>query len=280
MHRHPRRPAATRGDCFSARLVLVLGLVLLGRPLRAAADAQVEPPSAAKAPVSQTDREARATTIAHALFDEGLRHVDAGRWDEARDRFERVLTLRYSAVAAYNLGLADVRLGRGVFAAATLRKLLGDPALDPKVRESATALLAEVESHFAWLTVRVLGACDGCSVYLDEEEWPWAATGVSVPIDPGSYRLQVRWGQSGLAEDRIEVASAAHVEADLAVRPGVLAAARSGQFANAPKSNPASSQPTAADMPGQGSILASGWFWGAIGVLTAGAVSAIALDRR
>jgi hypothetical protein len=278
MHRYPRTPAAIRGECASALLGLLLGLLLLALPLRAAANAPTAPPLPTKPAVSAADREARATTIARALFDEGLRQVDAGHWEEARDRFERVLTLRYSAVAAYNLGLAEARLGRGVVAAATLRKLLGDSTLDPKVRESATALLVEVESHFGWLTLRVRGAWDDCSVYVDDEEWPWAAIGVSVPIDPGSYRLQVRWAEARLAEDRIEIAAAQHLEVALVVTPGVLAAARSGGHVR-PDHRGRSSQPMAAE-PSAPSILKSVWFWGAVGVLTVGAVSAIALDRR
>jgi hypothetical protein len=230
--------------------------------------------------------EARRTTMARALFEEGLRNVDAGQWAQAEDRFERVLELRYSAVAAYNLGLAQAKLGHGVVAAATLRKLLADATLEPKVRERASALLAEVEGHFGWLTLRVLGKCDGCSVYLNREEWPWAAVGVSVPIDPGKYKLELRWADVLLAQDRLEVSPAARVEASLAARPGALKAAQDAQ-ARAPQPNersePLSQAQLGLSLSGtrnRTTLLSSPWFWSAMGVLVVGAVAAIALERH
>jgi len=230
--------------------------------------------------LSSVDVEARNTTMARALFDEGLRFVDSENWLEAQDRFGRVLTLRYSAVAAYNLGLAQARLGHGVVAAASLRRLLTDPNLDQKVRERASALLNDVEAHFAWLKVRVLGDCKDCSLSLNDDEWPWAVVGVAVPVDAGSYALRLHAGGRVLSEERLEIAPAAHVEATLRAGPVAAAAPRSGA---APAASAARAQALSADAARDGhepSILASGWFWGAMGVLAIGATTAIILGTR
>jgi hypothetical protein len=232
--------------------------------------------SLAQAETSNSDADARHTTIARALFDEGLRFVDAEHWADARDRFARVLTLRYSAVAAYNLALAEARLGRGVVAAATLRKLLSDSTLDPKVHDRATALLTEVEARFGWLTLRVVGDCKGCTIYLDREEWPWAAVGVSVPIDPGSYALRLRIDDKVVDEQRLDVAPAAKVETSL-MAPGAAKLAVGGApdgMAGDPTSGPVQSS---TDQGAHFNPLTSGWFWGAMGVIVAGAAAGIIL---
>ena len=102
-------------------------------------------------------------------------------------------------------------------AASALRRLLTDVNLDPHVHEHATSLLRDVESRFAWLNVRVQGECPGCAVFLGEQEWPWAAIGVFVPVDAGSYALRLRLGNNVLAEQHLNIAATERVEATLAI---------------------------------------------------------------
>jgi tetratricopeptide (TPR) repeat protein len=266
---------------------LGLAFVLVGAPglsAQAVSEKQVAvaaQPGPAHSPdkrdvaLAREQAEARRTTIARALFEEGLRFVDAGRWQDAQDRFRRVLELRYSAVAAYNLGLAQARLGFPVVSAATLRKLLADPALEAKVRDPAAALLVEVEAQFAWLTLHVRGRCDECRVEVDREDWPHAALGVAVPIDPGAHALELRWENTVLASDRIELGAAARGEATLAVAPGALEAARGSRAADPSGSVPGPSRPRS-----NASFLESPLFWTAMGVLVAGGTTALILETR
>ena len=231
--------------------------------------------------LSAADLEARNTAMARALFDEGLRFVDTEQWQEAQDRFGRVLSLRYSAVAAYNWSLSQARLGKGVIASSTLRRILADAGLDTTVRDRATALLGDVEARFAWLNVRVLGECSGCSVYLNEEEWPWAVVGAFVPVDAGHYDLRLRVGNSIVSEERLEIAATARLTATLAPTPDALAAARRSHAGVGEGSRPrAPGEPGQAPAPARGSLLASGWFWGAMGMLAVGAAGAIILETR
>jgi hypothetical protein len=265
-------------------LSVASGLLLVGAlagPPRACAQLVAATNGASGRPAARDDSEARRTTMARALFEEGLRFVDAGRWSDAQDRFERVLELRYSTVAAYNLGLAQARAGHGVVAAATLRKLLTDPTLEPKVREPAVAQLAAVEAHFGWLTLHVPGRCDRCVVLVDREDWPPAVWGVAVPIDPGNHALELRIDSRVLASSQIEVNAAAHVETTLSGRPAALQAA--GRDHTSGEAQPAGgraawtrSEAPHADAP----LLASPWFWGAMGVLVAGAITAVVIETR
>jgi hypothetical protein len=238
------------------------------------------PLSAADTPAIHDDAEARRTTMARALFEEGVRHLDAGRWDDAQDRFARVIDLRYSPVALYNLGLAQARLGHGVVAAATLRKLLADPGIELKVREPAAVLLADVEAKFGWLTLRVAAPCRGCRVYVDREEWPPAILDVAVPIDPGKHALELHWDAALLATESVEVSPASRVEALLTARPGALDAARVARSGQTPLAVPSGPMPSRAPAPGDSRVLTSPWFWGAMGVLAAGVVTTLVIETR
>ena len=250
-------------------LCLIVSLLLCQSAL-----AQTHP-----AHTSSPEVEARNTTMARALFDEGLKYVDSEQWEQAQDRFGRVLTLRYSAVAAYNYGLALARLGRGVVAASTLRRLLTDVNLDPHVHEHASSLLRDVEARFAWLNVRVQGECKGCEVSLNEQIWPWAAIGVFVPVDAGNYALRLRLGSNVLAEQRLSIAATERVEATLSTgHPSASAAAGAGQAR--PGSRMLAPTPEEVAEPPRGSVLKSGWFWGAMGVLVIGAAGTAVLASQ
>jgi hypothetical protein len=227
--------------------------------------------------VTNRDAEARRTTMARALFDEGVRYLDAGRWTDAQDRFARVIDLRYSPVALYNLGLAQARCGRGVVAAATLRKLLADPGLEPKVREPAATLLAEVEAKFGWITLRVAKACESCRAYVDQEEWPLAALDVAVPIDPGTHALELRRGASLLAAESVDVSAGTWLETVIGSRLGSLDAAQAAR-ASADRTWRATTPSNAAHSGSN--VLESPWFWGAMGALAAGIATTIVIETR
>jgi tetratricopeptide (TPR) repeat protein len=258
---------------FAAVCVLLCLIVctLLCQPVFAQPDAQAANPN--------LDLEARNTTMARALFDEGLKYVDAEQWEQAQDRFARVLSLRYSAVAQYNYGLASARLGRSVVAASALRRLLTDVNLDPHVHEHAASLLRDVEARFAWLNVRVQGECEGCEVVLNEQLWPWAAIGVFVPVDAGSYALRLRLGSNVLAEQRLSIAASERLEATLSSgHPGSLAASNAaGAHAGDPAFVGAPPQP---GEPRKTNLLRSGWFWGAVGVIAVGAAGMVMLTAH
>src|SRR5262245_53262583 len=139
---------------------------------------------------------------ARALFDEGLRRVDAEQWALAADCFSRLLELRYSAVAAYNLSLAHVRLGQTVRGLASLRELLAQPVLEPTVRDAAQALAREAERTVGELKVRVHGECTGCSVEVHGEPWP-GGDGLPAEVDPGHHSLALLRGTQVVATSDI-----------------------------------------------------------------------------
>jgi hypothetical protein len=280
--RAPSHFAAKSGARARVRCEFVLWFACAMHALLPSSSAQTPAfASSTDNPRPRDDADARRTTMARALFEEGLRLLDAGKWSDAQDRFGRVLELRASPVAVYNLGLAQARLGHVLVAAATLRRLLADATLDAKVRERATTLLNEVEAKFGWLTLRVGGVCDGCSVRVDSEEWPRALQGVAVPIDPGVHTLDLQLALTVLARETVEVAAAGRVEATLSARPSAQQTVQDGQArqtsANAKFEGARASRDTASR---PSSPLVSPWFWGAMGVLVAGAVTVLIIGAH
>jgi hypothetical protein len=243
--------------------------------------AQSAPPG--EAPASSagnvTPDDAQMTAIARALFEEGLQFIDSAAWANAADRFSRLLAIRYSAVAAYNLALARSHLGQLVLAAETLQKLLADASLDAKVRGPALSLQADVERKVGSLTVTVEGDASGCILYVDDQAWPRVAWGVAAPMDPGEHVAQLRRGGSVLRSERVKVAPGAGVTTVLSLRPVPPPAAVAAKAsATDPSQAPVAAVSPGADEGSGGSVLRNPWFWVGLGaVVVIGVVTGAAL---
>lgn len=226
--------------------------------------------SAQQAELEPAAGDEQRVAAARALFDEGLKRVDAEQWSLAADCFSRLLKLRYSAVAAYNLALAHVRLGETVRALARLRELLAQPGLEPKVREAAQALAREAERNVGQLKVRVHGECAACSVQVDGKLWP-GGVGLPAEVDPGHHSLALVRDSEVIATSDITVAPGARLSALL--QANAASAGVELPVASAP-SVPSGALGEGAPPPAHsGSLLASPWFWGGVGVLAASAVT-------
>jgi len=265
----------------SARWLALMLLLTAAAPARSFAQAT---------PRADAQPDAQSVAIARALFDEGLRYVDEASWSLAADRFARVLALRYSPVAAYNLALSRARLGRSVQAREDLRELLKQQTLEPTVRDAAATLLHEQEASVAWLTVRLTGACTACSVLLDQRPWPRAALGVPAPVDPGKHVLALVQDGQTTTSSQLDVARGQRLEVSLASGEAEdYAAARlspplSGSVNGEPTEVSSPSAPAGALAPTPGSepddrrsdegssLFASPWFWGAAGAVVVGAI--------
>ena len=215
--------------------------------------------------------------MARALFAEGLDFVDAAQWQDAADRFGRVLDLRYSPVAAYNLGLAQARLGKLVRSVETLRKLKAEPALDADVRESVTALLAETEPKLAWLTLSVTGACDGCAIVVDDQPWPAAAVDVAVPVDPGPHVAKLLRKSEVISQTSVEPQPGERISTTLSgapAAPSPQAAALASQAQARQRSSGTTPGPAAATRSSN-SVWSSPWLWGTVGAVSLVAIATV-----
>lgn len=128
---------------------------------------------------------------ARDLFVEGAKLAEAGKWDDARDRFERSLALKRAALTYYNLGVAQQESGRAADAIESFRAFLAAP-VEPATQAyvgPARAVLPQLEARVAHLEVDVRPAgLSGTVVRLDGREVP--ATGARV-VDPGRHEIVV-----------------------------------------------------------------------------------------
>ena len=191
---------------------------------------------------------------ARTLFNEGLEYSDAGRWQEAADRFRRAYQERPTAEIAYNLAQANVRLGHLSEAAGLFRRAAVDPEAAAPVREAARARLAQVAPRLGRLSVR-LDSPDEAVVYVDGLAIERASLAAPLAVDPGPHLVQARWGD-GVAEAR-RVTVAEGTESTVTLAPPAAA-------------------PIAGSSP---SVLRRGWFWMAVAGVAAGTAAALALSQ-
>jgi hypothetical protein len=188
----------------------LLALLCIGRVPIAAAQPAAEPPAqTATSPGEETAgpgasaTSATETATARALFREGVELADAQRWTEAADRFDRVLAIRWSSAAAYNLAGALTELGRLVEACEGYRAVIRDAGTPAEMRAEARRALARLEPKLGTLRIDVTGDRTGVQVHVDGLPLPPAAWGVSVPADPGPHVIVAT--RDGRAIDRAEV---------------------------------------------------------------------------
>jgi hypothetical protein len=135
-----------------------------------------------------------STGAAIALFDEGVKLMEEGKYSGACPRLARSQQLAPSGGTL--LALAECYEKNGQFASAWIAyKEVSARArtagkLDAERR--ATELTQKIEPRVAWLTINVSGTPGGAppTVTRDGQPVPSAEWSVAVPIDPGPHSIQ------------------------------------------------------------------------------------------
>lgn len=143
----------------------------------------IAPPAAAES--------AEELARARELFVEGARLAEAGKWEAARERFERSLALKKAALTYYNLGVAQQESGRVADAIESFRAFLASP-VEPATQAYVApvrAVLPELEARVAHVGVEVRPAgIAGTVVRIDGREVPAAGAHM---VDPGKHDVVV-----------------------------------------------------------------------------------------
>jgi len=158
------------------RWVLALGVALwLG-----AAGGRAEPP--------QADREKQRT----ALYQEGLKHAEAARWDEAVKLFRAVVAIRSAPRVRFTLGQAEEKSGRLASAKASYLQALEEARQkgDEEAAGAAGEALAAIERRVPRVVLRLPAGVDDVAVQVDGQAV--AAPDAAVDLDPGEHRLVVQ----------------------------------------------------------------------------------------
>jgi hypothetical protein len=174
---------------FSCALAAVLSVLLLTEgPARAQAEDQA---------------------AARALFSEGRRLAESGRYAEACATFEGARKLYTSAGILLNLADCYERTGRTASAWATFGEAASVSARTNRAEEAAEGKRrqAKLESQLMRVTLRVARDISGLVIRRDGTEVPRPAWGVPVPIDGGSHEFRadasgyVAWVQTVTVSD-------------------------------------------------------------------------------
>jgi hypothetical protein len=142
--------------------------------------------AAAPAAAQPADDVARA----RQLFVEGAKLADGGKWEAARDAFERSLKLKRAAITLYNLGVAQQETGRIAGAIESFRAFLAMPVEPATQRyvEPVRAVLPKLEARVARIELSVRPAdLRGVAVRIDGRDVAPEPGGWMV--DPGSHEV-------------------------------------------------------------------------------------------
>ena len=162
-------------------------LARLARPLAlAAALGLTGAPGAARAQSSAD------VAAARDLFKEGSRLVQEGKWDEARDRYERSLALKRAAITLYSLGVAEEHTGRFVDALESYRAFLAEPptpATEPWIAPAKESV-ASLEKKVARIEIAITPAtAPGLVVRVDGQVVPSLALDRPRLVNPGAHEV-------------------------------------------------------------------------------------------
>ncbi len=145
-------------------------------------------PQGEAAPEPEADREAQA----RALFERGLEYSRQERWGEALEYFRRSRARLDRASSAFNMAVAQLRLGRPSGALRSLDDYLrlADPTdeREARRREEARRLLELALASIA----RVELTLDPAHAQLELDGIPHAGEGArrELTLDPGPHRLE------------------------------------------------------------------------------------------
>jgi hypothetical protein len=134
------------------------------------------------------------TAAARELFVEGSTLAEQGRWDEARERFERSLRLKRASLTLYSLGVAERQTGRLVEARESFLAFLSEaptPATKPFERPAREAL-EELNKRIARIRVKVIPpGVPGLTIDVDGVPLHPAMFDQPRPINPGAHSVTI-----------------------------------------------------------------------------------------
>lgn len=224
-------------------------------------------PAAAIAQTSDTER----TALARSLFEEALGLGDAGEWEEAVDRYRRVLSLRRSPTVLFNLAHALSEAGELVEAGELLQQVVRDESSPDDLRAQAEELRNRLLPRIGRLTIELTGDPGDVAVTLDGGAVEAAILGVGFPIDPGAHAvLALRDGET-VASGEIEIAEGEAGTVTLEIPARAIPAPEEIAM-------PVDPVPEGPDLTltisesGSEEAYETWWFWTIIGALLAGGV--------
>ena len=145
---------------------------------------------AAPAPVAA--QSAADVAVAREIFIEGSELARQGRWEQARERYERSLAIKRAPITLYSLGVAQQQTGQLVEALESFRAFLVEPSAPAtkSYEKLARKAVQELEQSVAELELRLSpGDAAGLEVKIDGVVVPAAALDRLRPVNPGDHTV-------------------------------------------------------------------------------------------
>jgi hypothetical protein len=231
--------------------------------------------------LAQDEPSAQEMAAARQLFRSGLGHARASRWEQARADFERSYETAPVPTTLLNLAGAQVETGRLVQGAESYRRFLAGATEGraARYRDQAQSALGAVEARLAHITVEVEGAAANDDVRLDDDPLPHGSIGRSLAADPGEHVVSVVRSGGTIAEERFTLREGQErrvaLEVPAVAIPSVAEASSSGAGTDQSLSVFGRGED---ERDGEGGgVLASPWFWTAVGAVVIGAAVVVIL---
>jgi hypothetical protein len=131
---------------------------------------------------------------ARALFVEGAKLGNEGRWKEARDLYARSLQLKAAPITRYSLGVAQRETGHLADALSSFRAFLAEPEAPATARYTAPARAAvtDLEARVSRIAIGIVPrSIDGLSLTIDGQPVP-PASDAPREIDAGAHDVIAR----------------------------------------------------------------------------------------
>jgi hypothetical protein len=141
-----------------------------------------------------------------SLYRQGLTLAELGRWDEALQKFQEVVSIRSAPRALFALATAEEKSGRLVGAKRTFAKTQADADAigDKDLVQKATAEQVAVESRLPHVVIHL--PLDAVGAQITFDDMPQPATPEAFEIDPGEHRIVVNAMGMQSFEERFRVA--------------------------------------------------------------------------
>jgi hypothetical protein len=143
------------------------------------------------APLAAHAQDASKQAAAQALFDEGRKLMDQGRYAEACPKLDSSQKLDPGAGTLLNLAACYEKNGQTASAWVTYTDAAAAAAArHPDWAESAKQHAAALQPKLSFLTIDVRSKADGLVVKRDGIAVPLGTAGTAIPVDPGKHAVE------------------------------------------------------------------------------------------
>lgn len=174
---------------------------------------------------------------ARELFNEASRLAAAGKWEEARERYQRSLGLKRAAITMYSLGVAQKNTGKLVEADENFRAFLAEPQTPATKPYDAPArqAIGEITPRLAKVAIAIQPAdAPELVVTIDGERVPNVLLDRPRVVNPGAHDVLARAKGYADASQRVEVKDGGSGAVKLVLTPRPADAAAPAPIAPAP----------------------------------------------